>query len=159
MKYELSFIISGAIPETEHLAIQREILSYLEKAKAQNDSRFEAVGRRKLAYPIQKQKNGFYMYIRFTLDDRSTLKELDTQLKHNNNILRYLIIKLEGAALQPKKVRRERPLTEKAKKVDFNSSPREPIAPTPISDMNLNDLDDIDKRLDEILEKGPAELN
>lgn len=154
MKYELSFIISGALPETEHSVLQREIFAYLEKAPAQNIGRFETVGRRKLAYPISKQKQGFYMYIVFELEDKAGLKELDTQLKHNNNILRHLIVKLEGAALKPK-VRREKPPLERVKKTTTVPPSVSLVKEVSIASLGLRDLEDIDKRLDEMLEKEP----
>ncbi len=154
MKYELSFIISGVLPETEHPALQREIFAYLEKARAQTSGRFEALGRKKLAYPINKQKHGFYMYIIFDLEDKSALKELDTQLKHHHNILRYLIIKLEGAALRPK-VRRERTVVERARKTEPLPPASAAIRTATIANLNLHELDDIDKRLDEMLEREP----
>lgn len=159
MKYELSFIISGSLPETEHQAVQREILSYLEKAKVQTDGKFEAIGRKKMAYPINKQKHGFYMFLRFDLpEEKSALKELDTQLKHNNNILRHLIVKLEPAALKPKPQRK--PAHERIKKVEPKSAdPRPTSLPESgesITKLNLNDLEDLDKRLDEILEREPG---
>lgn len=156
MKYELSFIVSGALPETEHLALQKEILSYLEKASAKVSGNFEIVGRRKLAYPIAKQKHGFYMYLVFDLEDRTALRELDTQLKHNSHVLRHLIVKLEGAALRPK-VQRLRPLTAKVKKTEPSpvGAPPAVSRPTPKADLDLDNLADIDKRLDEILAKEP----
>ena len=52
MNYELSFIISSAIPETEHDKVQQEILSYIEKAGAKISKQPQVIGRRKLAYQI-----------------------------------------------------------------------------------------------------------
>jgi ribosomal protein S6 len=52
-----------------------------------------ALGRKKLAYPILKQKHGFYVVVEFNLEDTQELKELETSLRHNKNILRHLVIK------------------------------------------------------------------
>lgn len=93
MHYELTYIVSALVPETEHGALQTEVLSFFKKAKAEILSGPTALGRKKLAYPILKQKHGFYVVVEFNLEDTQELKELETSLRHNKNILRHLVIK------------------------------------------------------------------
>lgn len=149
MKYELSFIISGAVPENEHQVLEKEVWSYLDKAGVTGDKRLESLGRKKLAYSIKKQKHGFYLFIRFDLENQSALKELDTNLRHNHNILRHLIVKLEPSALKVPKPRM-RPLP-KAKVPETVGMPKHDSLPK----LNLDDLTDIDKKLDDILDREP----
>ena len=56
---------------------------------------FKEMGRKKLAYPINKEVSGYYfvMTVEATHD---TIKEFDRKVSINENILRHLIIKLEG---------------------------------------------------------------
>ncbi|KKP90272.1 MAG: 30S ribosomal protein S6 [Parcubacteria group bacterium GW2011_GWA2_36_10] len=93
MHYELTYIVSALVPETEHSALQAEVLSFFKKAKAEILSGPTSLGRKKLAYPILKQKHGFYVVLEFKLEDTQELKELETSLRHNKNILRHLVIK------------------------------------------------------------------
>uniref|UniRef100_UPI0023A2FEA6 30S ribosomal protein S6 n=1 Tax=Candidatus Palauibacter polyketidifaciens TaxID=3056740 RepID=UPI0023A2FEA6 len=48
-------------------------------------------GKRQLAYPIQKQPNGYYVVARFT-SSPDPLQELERALKLEDDVLRYLIV-------------------------------------------------------------------
>lgn len=50
------------------------------------------VGKRELAYEIDKNKEGYYCYISFTAAP-STIKALENACKIDENLLRYLIIR------------------------------------------------------------------
>lgn len=165
MKYELSFIISPAIPETDHPSVNQEVLDYLKGIDVKVTREPYFMGRRKLAYPIAKQKHGFYVCLEFEAENSVGLKDLDTKLKHNNSLLRYLMIKLENrregqtidfakmeekdrarnkvktSANKPRKapIRRESPSSKKVKMEDKDK------------DKGKVNLEDIDKKLDEIL--------
>lgn len=166
MKYELSFIISSAIAETEHEAVKQEILGYLSKAKATIVREPYFIGRKKLAYPIKKQKHGFYAFLEFESEEAANLKELDINLRHNNNILRHLIIKLDKITSQinadPSKLE-EKPVVKRnvSEKRTFATRPAPAKRPMPIEHKKVEDknklekagvvLEDIDKKLDDIL--------
>ncbi|RME41550.1 MAG: 30S ribosomal protein S6, partial [Caldilineae bacterium] len=51
-------------------------------------------GRRKLAYPIEKLAEGTYILLNLAMPP-AALKELDFNLKLNENLLRYLLVKDE----------------------------------------------------------------
>lgn len=149
MKYEISFIISSTIPENEHNKIQEQVLGYLDEAKAKHDKEFFSLGRKKLAYPIKKQRNGFYIFMVFELEDTAALTELDTKLKHNNSILRHLIIKKDKASSQTPAEQ-----AAKYKETDQESEPEKKEAPK-TSGKKENEkvnLEDIDKKLDDLLD-------
>jgi small subunit ribosomal protein S6 len=162
MNYELSFIISSNLPETEHSKVQEEILDYIKHAKATVTKQPYLLGRKKLAYPIKKQKHGFYVFLEFGTENPEALRELDTKLKHNNALLRHLIIKKDAnIKTKPISSLEEKPASKKPGKA-IKPQPR-PIKPVPMpkaeptqepKDAKVN-LDDIDKKLDELLEKGP----
>ncbi|MBT4210186.1 MAG: 30S ribosomal protein S6 [Candidatus Komeilibacteria bacterium] len=162
MKYELSFIISPAIAETDHPSVNQEVLDYLKGIDAKITREPYFMGRRKLAYPIAKQKHGFYVGLEFESEVVASLKDLDTKLKHNNSLLRYLVIKLEGQAenaavdfskMEEKEIARGRGKETKkvkvsaAKAIPKKAEPKEKIVKEKIK------LEDIDKKLDEILEE------
>ena len=104
MNYELSFIISSNLPETEHPQVQEEILGYLKNSKATVTKEPYLLGRKKLAYPIKKQKHGFYVFLEFATENSDGLRDIDTKLKHNNSLLRHLIIK-KDANIKTKPIR------------------------------------------------------
>ena len=165
MKYELSFIISPAIAETDHTSVNQEALDYLKGIDAKITREPYFMGRRKLAYPIAKQKHGFYVCLEFEVADGKKLPELDTKLKHNTSLLRYLIIRLENRTQNvtvdfAKMEERDRAKT----KVMANKKSKTPTTRAPFKRETYFSkskpeatqpkvrLEDIDKRLDEILE-------
>ncbi|HID85895.1 MAG TPA: 30S ribosomal protein S6 [Anaerolineae bacterium] len=54
----------------------------------------ESWKRRKLAYPIQKLREGYYVVMR-TQVEKETLDELDRHLKLNEAVLRHLLVKVD----------------------------------------------------------------
>lgn len=48
-------------------------------------------GKRQFAYPIRKQKNGYYVVVQFTSGPES-LTELERVLKLDDDVLRYLVV-------------------------------------------------------------------
>jgi len=58
----------------------------------------EAWGKKKLAYPINKEKYGMYVLFQFEADG-SKNKEFNVALDHNTNILAYLTSKIDQEQL------------------------------------------------------------
>ncbi len=135
--YELTFIINATVPETEHKVIQDKVLDYIKEVKGTITKKAYSLGRKKLAYPINKQKHGFYVSLEFESEEKGDLVELDTKLKHNDVILRHLVIKKPFIKEEKKKEVKE----EKVKKKESKE------------EVIKIDLDDIDEKLDIILEK------
>jgi small subunit ribosomal protein S6 len=57
-------------------------------------SGIETWKRRKLAYPIRHQREGYYPVLRMQAGSE-VLSELDRSLKLNENVLRYLIVRVD----------------------------------------------------------------
>lgn len=51
-------------------------------------------GRRRLAYPIRKQRDGYYIFYRVDMPPASTAS-IERNLKLNENVLRFLVTKDE----------------------------------------------------------------
>jgi small subunit ribosomal protein S6 len=56
--------------------------------------RIESMGRRRLAYPIQKRTEGHYVLMYLNLE-RATIQELDRRLKLSDDVLRYLLVRMD----------------------------------------------------------------
>ncbi|MFA5126881.1 MAG: 30S ribosomal protein S6 [Patescibacteria group bacterium] len=169
MYYELLFIISPVVPETEQARVTQAVGQYLKTIGASVANDFYPLGRRKLAYPIKKQKHGFYVFVDFSLaEDKGGLKQLETSLKHNNDILRHLVIAKSKpaasadlarlqAANKPEAVVRSRTIRKPISRVSRPRATMKPVA-APVSEISHRpaiSLDDIDKKLDEILTNDP----
>ncbi|MDP3975604.1 MAG: 30S ribosomal protein S6, partial [bacterium] len=86
-KYELMVIISGKISDRE----VEERLKGLKEALGPSLTFEEIWGLRSLAYPIKKQSKGHYAVWNF-ISNAEALKELEGELKHFPDLLRYLLV-------------------------------------------------------------------
>ena len=93
-KYEIMFIVKSTMEEDAIKKTSEEVQKLI-NIKPSKVIEFKEMGRRKLAYPINKEVSGYYfvMTVEATHD---TIKEFDRKVSINENILRHLIITLEG---------------------------------------------------------------
>jgi small subunit ribosomal protein S6 len=80
-------------------------------------------GLRKLAYPIQKKNTGFYYLLEYTSDDGSVINKLETELKRDERIMRFLTIVLDKHAIAYNEKKRKSPPpqpSENGQKKDSN---------------------------------------
>ena len=101
--YETTYILHSALQEGR----LNDIISVIEnkiKSLGANIVYSDNWGRKKLAYMINKEKYGTYIFVQFSLEDSNKLKELSAEFEHNPNVLRYLNIRIEEEDLmEPKK--------------------------------------------------------
>ncbi len=90
-KYEMMYIINPTILEEEREALIGKVAALLTKFGA-NVLKNEKWGERKLAYPIDKKKTGFYVLTTFEIDG-TKLMEVETNLNITEGLMRYIIVK------------------------------------------------------------------
>lgn len=89
--FEAVVILSINTNIKEFEGIKNKIKSIIDK---ENIKKFEELGIKKLAYMIQKQDEAFY--ITFEFDGiMETVEELEQYFRINNNILKFITIKIE----------------------------------------------------------------
>ncbi len=99
--YEIGYILNPEVNEEQ----TRAILERIEQIVANYDGQVLKVnqwGRRKLAYPIEHHRDGFYVFID-TILTPETVTELDRTLKVSEEVPRHLIKRRD-----PKTVQKER---------------------------------------------------
>jgi small subunit ribosomal protein S6 len=99
--YELGFILNPEVNEEQ----TRAILERVEQVVANHDGqvvRINQWGRRRLGYPIEHHRDGFYVFIDMILTPETVI-ELDRTLKVSEEVLRHLIKRRD-----PKTVQKER---------------------------------------------------
>lgn len=90
MKYELALVIKPLSNED----IKEKVIKKIEKLVTDLGGvigKYNNVGKRLLAYPIKKNKEGFYVFAKLTLEPKNVTK-LDRQLSLNSDLLRFLRI-------------------------------------------------------------------
>ncbi|NLK72245.1 MAG: 30S ribosomal protein S6 [Clostridiales bacterium] len=92
VKYEVLFIINAELEDDKKNAVIE-----MAKETISADGEVENVdvwGNKKLAYPIQKKNEGFYVLITFNANP-DLPKELDRKLRISDDVLRYIIVNKE----------------------------------------------------------------
>ena len=92
-KYELAVVLS-AKPEDETRAATLEKVKELVTSFGGEISKVMETGKRRLAYEIQKQTEGYYYFIKFEAEP-SCPAEVESRIRIMDGILRYLIVKDE----------------------------------------------------------------
>ena len=88
--YELMYIIPSQSSDEEKESLIAQVNGMIEKDGGKIES-VERVGNKKLAYEIQKKREGFYVLVNFT-SDANVPNRLGSLLAITNNILRYIIV-------------------------------------------------------------------
>jgi len=130
-QYETAFLLSPNLEEEETEKIIGQMVEVVSKKKGKmiNEDRW---GKRKLAYPIKKFEEAFYVFFLYEGDSDIPF-ELERRFKQSEAILRYLTVKKE-----PKKsIRRKKKAvsTEKEKDVlQEEMAPEDEVGETGIPD-------------------------
>lgn len=92
-RYELTYIIDTAVEETARKELIEKFNGLIKLNGGEVEKVDETWGKRRLAYPINDKPEGYYVMV--TMQAPSELpKEIERNLEINENIMRYLIIKL-----------------------------------------------------------------
>ncbi len=88
-KYELMVIIDPALEDDKKEAAVENVKNII--AEAGEVSATDVWGLRKLAYPIQKKTEGYYVVMQFTAEPELP-KELDRRLRIADAYMRHIIV-------------------------------------------------------------------
>ncbi len=103
--YELAFILSPEASEEE----TRAIMDRVEQVVTTHDGQVVKVnqwGRRRLAYPIERHRDGIYVFIDMILTPES-VSELERTLKVSEIVLRHMVKRRDPKAVQKEREERE----------------------------------------------------
>ena len=130
--YETLYILN---PEYEQERIDNILKEVEEEAsKFSKVINHSVCNKKRLAYPVDNHKYGFYVLLQFESEDQGSLISFDNYLKLNKFILRYQSVRLDA---QPEKIEVDDIMkTSKAKQIIENS--QENIETEKTSDENKN---------------------
>ena len=98
-KYETAIIWNASIPEGDLEGELNAVIETIKGAEATHDGT-EKWGRRLLAYPIRKQTEGVYHFIRWS-GDPGVIGHIDKLLRIHEGCLRYLTVRSDGEGTVP----------------------------------------------------------
>ena len=91
--YETVFIINPVLSEKQ---VEDTVKKYTKKIESQK-AKFicnESLGFKELSYPINNKKSGFFHLFQYESNNINIIKKIETDLKRDRSILRYLTVSL-----------------------------------------------------------------
>lgn len=90
-KYELAIITKGSLPADEEKKIEADLRALVGKyAKLTAEDPW---GKRRLAYKIDKDEQGYYLFFEIEAEP-AKIKSLNDDLRHRSDLLRFLITRV-----------------------------------------------------------------
>jgi len=90
-KYELALVVSAKIEDDARVAVVEKAKEYIVRAGG-TVTEVEEQGKKRLAYEIQHQSEGFYYFIQFEAET-STPALVEQDVRIMDNVLRFLCVK------------------------------------------------------------------
>ena len=104
--YETVFILNPVLSEEQIKETVKKYEGFLVDKGAKMISK-EDWGLRKLAYPIQNKKSGFYHLFEY-VGDGNAINALEVEFRRDERFMRYLTVKLDKHAVAWAEKRRKR---------------------------------------------------
>lgn len=93
-KYELALVVSAKIEDDARVATVEKVKEIITKFGG-SITNVDEWGKKRLAYEIQKMKDGFYYFIQF--ESASEVPgELEQSVRIMENVIRYLCVRQEA---------------------------------------------------------------
>jgi len=106
-QYDLIFICRPDTPEAD----VDKVISTLEHAAAEKGAKIEKTekwGRKRMAYRVQRLREGFYVYMVVRSSQGEVVKELERRLKVSDPVIKYLTVRLDEEMKRQAKLKRHR---------------------------------------------------
>lgn len=87
--YEVMFVLNPTIDDAKKDAVVETVQSII--AADGEVAKVDVWGMRKLAYPIEKKTEGYYVVIEFAAN-KTLPRELDRRLKISDSVMRHIIV-------------------------------------------------------------------
>ena len=93
-KYELAVVVSAKLEDEARAEVIEKVKGYITRFGG-TVTNVDEWGKKRLAYEIQKMKEGFYYFVHFEAE--STVPgEVEQRIRIMDNVLRYLCVKQEA---------------------------------------------------------------
>lgn len=93
-KYELTVVVTTKIEDEERAATIEKIKGYIDRFGG-TVTNVDEWGKKRLAYEIQKMKEGYYYFITFE-SNSDCPNELENRVRIMENVIRYLCIRQDA---------------------------------------------------------------
>lgn len=94
-KYELALVVNAKIEDEERAAVVEKAKEYITRFGG-TITNVDEWGKKRLAYEIQKMREGFYYFIQFDAD-ADCPAEIEKRIRIMDNVLRFLCVRQDEA--------------------------------------------------------------
>ncbi|MEZ4513473.1 MAG: 30S ribosomal protein S6 [Chloroflexota bacterium] len=92
-EYEVTVILQSKLEEPQRNQLIEAVSELLVPGAGEDEKpKVDVWGRRKMAYPIRKQTEGFYVLYHASMDP-ARIDDIERSMQYNEDILRYLVIR------------------------------------------------------------------
>lgn len=93
-KYELAVVVSAKVEDEVRVATLEKVKALVERFGGQITN-VDEWGKKRLAYEIQKMREGFYYFIQFDAE-AGCPAEIESRIRIMDNVIRYLCIRQDS---------------------------------------------------------------
>ena len=93
-KYELAVVVNAKIEDDERLATIEKVKEYIARYGG-TITNVDEWGKKRLAYEIQKMREGFYYFNQFDAD-AACPEEFERHIRIMENVIRYLCVRQDA---------------------------------------------------------------
>ena len=93
-KFELALVVNAKIEDEAREAVVEKAKGYVARYGG-TVTEVEEWGKKRLAYEVQKMREGFYYFIQFEAD-ATCPAEVERHVRIMDNVMRYLVVKKEA---------------------------------------------------------------
>ena len=93
-KYELAVVLNAKIEDEERVAVLEKVKGYITRFGG-TITNVDEWGKKRLAYEVQKMKEGYYYFIQFDAETTAPI-EIENRVRIMENVIRYLCVKQEA---------------------------------------------------------------
>ena len=93
-KYELVLVVNAKIEDDARAAVIEKVQNYVTRFGGQI-SDVDEWGKKRLAYEVQKMREGFYYFIHFEAETTAPA-EIEARLRIMENVMRFLCVRQDA---------------------------------------------------------------
>ena len=93
-KYELAVVVNAKIEDDARTATIEKVQAYITRFGG-TVTNVDEWGKRRLAYEVQKMREGVYYFITFE-SEATAPAEIESRLRIMDNVIRFLVVKQEA---------------------------------------------------------------
>ena len=90
--YELALVLNGKLEDDARAEALEKVQNYITRFGGSIEN-VDDWGKKRFAYDINKQKEGFYYFIKFQSENNNCPNELEANVRIMESVVRYLVVK------------------------------------------------------------------